>query len=324
MGSRERIAAVLACAARLRVGSRAQQALADPVRQPLLSDPPGPLKQERSGKGTSTDRVVEASSQRVVAVQREARHGGKVRRDDAFGRVAEDAFGGTDRDPLRDETSPEQAMELGLKGRKVAILATDGVEQVELIEPRKALDAAGAVTHVIAPKEGAIQGMNHDEKGDRIPVDRVLSSVRASEYDALLLPGGVANPDTLRMETAAVQFVREFMLAEKPVAAICHGPWLLVEAQAVSGRTLTSWPSLKTDIRNAGGQWVDLPVSVDEKLITSRKPDDIPAFNAAIVKEFGNRLDDARVDETSEQSLPASDPPPGPSAIGGECAARTP
>jgi protease I len=215
-------------------------------------------------------------------------------------------------------------MEFGLKGRKVAILATDGVEQVELIEPRKALDAAGAITHVIAPKEGAIQGMNHDEKGDEIRVDRVLSSVRASEYDALLLPGGVANPDTLRMETAAVQFVREFMLAEKPVAAICHGPWLLVEAQAVSGRTLTSWPSLKTDIRNAGGQWVDLPVSVDEKLITSRKPADIPAFSAAIVKEFGNRLDDTRVDETSEQSFPASDPPPGPSAIGGEGAARTP
>jgi protease I len=215
-------------------------------------------------------------------------------------------------------------MELGLKGRKVAILATDGVEQVELIEPRKALDAAGAVTHLIAPKEGAIQGMNHDEKGDQLPVDRPLSQVRASEYDALLLPGGVANPDTLRMDSAAVQFVREFMLADKPVAAICHGPWLLVEADAVSGRTLTSWPSLKTDIRNAGGQWVDQPVSIDDRLITSRKPADIPAFSAAIVKEFANRLDDARVDEMSEQSFPASDPPPGPSAIGGEGAALSP
>ena len=215
-------------------------------------------------------------------------------------------------------------MELGLKGRKVAILATDGVEQVELIEPRKALDAAGAVTQLIAPKEGAIQGMNHDEKGDQLPVDRPLSQVRASEYDALLLPGGVANPDTLRMDSAAVQFVREFMLADKPVAAICHGPWLLVEADAVSGRTLTSWPSLKTDIRNAGGQWVDQPVSIDDRLITSRKPADIPAFSAAIVKEFANRLDDARVDEMSEQSFPASDPPPGPSAIGGEGAALSP
>jgi protease I len=215
-------------------------------------------------------------------------------------------------------------MEFGLKGRKVAILATDGVEQVELTEPRKALDAAGAVTHLISPKEGAIQGMNHDAKGEMLPVDRALSQVHASEYDALLLPGGVANPDALRIEPAAVQFVREFMLAEKPVAAICHGPWLLVEAAAVTGRTLTSWPSLKTDIRNAGGRWVDQPVVVDDRLITSRKPSDIPAFSAAIVKEFGNRIDEARADELSEQSFPASDPPPGPSAIGGEGAALTP
>ncbi len=214
-------------------------------------------------------------------------------------------------------------MELGLKGHKVAILATDGVEQVELIEPRKALDAAGAVTHLISPKEGSIQGMNHDEKADMLPVDRPLSEVRASEYDALLLPGGVANPDALRLEPAAVQFVREFMLADKPVAAICHGPWLLVEAAAVSGRTLTSWPSLKTDIRNAGGQWVDQPVTIDDRLITSRKPADIPAFSAAIVKQFASRIEEARVDEMSEQSFPASDPPPGPSSIGGEGAALT-
>ena len=214
-------------------------------------------------------------------------------------------------------------MELGLKGRKVAILATDGVEQVELIEPRKALDAAGAVTHLVSPKDGAIQGMNHDEKGEMLPVDRRLADVHASEYDALLLPGGVANPDTLRMDQGAVQFVREFMLSEKPVAAICHGPWLLVEAGAVAGRTLTSWPSLKTDVRNAGGQWVDQPVTVDDRLITSRKPADIPAFSAAIVKQFANRMDEARVDELSEQSFPASDPPPGPSSIGGEGAALT-
>jgi protease I len=214
-------------------------------------------------------------------------------------------------------------MELGLKGHKVAILATDGVEQVELVEPRKALDAAGAVTHLISPKEGAIQGVNHDEKGDMLKVDRPLSEVRASEYDALLLPGGVANPDALRMVPAAVQFVREFMLSEKPVAAICHGPWLLVEAGAVSGRTLTSWPSIKTDIRNAGGEWVDQPVAIDDRLITSRKPSDIPAFSAAFVKQFANGIDEARVDELSEQSFPASDPPPGPSSIGGEGAALT-
>ena len=215
-------------------------------------------------------------------------------------------------------------MEFGLKGRRVAILATDGVEQVELTEPRKALDAAGAVTHVIAPKGGTIQAMNHDDKGDQIAVDRVLADAHASEYDALLLPGGVANPDRLRMDKNAVQFVREFMLSEKPVAAICHGPWLLVEADAVAGRRLTSWPSLQTDIRNAGGEWVDSEVQVDHKLVTSRKPADIPAFSAAITREFANRIDEATVDELSEQSFPASDPPPSPSSIGGEGAARSP
>jgi protease I len=133
----------------------------------------------------------------------------------------------------------------------------------------------------------------------------------------------VANPDTLRMDQAAVQFVREFMLADKPVAAICHGPWLLVEAGALQGRRLTSWPSLQTDIRNAGGEWVDDTVVVDDRLVTSRKPADIPAFNAAIVREFAGRLDDRQVDEMSEQSFPASDPPPSPTAIGGEGAART-
>jgi protease I len=215
-------------------------------------------------------------------------------------------------------------MKNSLNGTKVAILATDGVEQIELVEPRKALDDAGAVTHLISPNEGTIQAMNHDEKGDRLKVDRVLGDARASEYDALLLPGGVANPDRLRTDARAVQFVKEFMLSEKPVGAICHGPWLLVEANAVAGRTLTSWPSLQTDIRNAGGEWVDRPVQEDERLITSRKPDDIPQFNEAIVRGFaGLAGSDALVDQTSEQSFPASDPPPGPSAIGGEGAARS-
>jgi protease I len=211
-----------------------------------------------------------------------------------------------------------------LRGRKVAILATDGVEQIELEEPRKALDAAGAVTHLIAPEDGSIQAMNHDEKGARLPVDRVLGNVHARDYDALLLPGGVANPDRLRTNEQAVQFVREFMLSEKPVAAICHGPWMLVEANAVAGRTLTSWPSLKTDIRNAGGDWVDEVVRVDDRLITSRKPDDLPRFNAVMVREFANsRQADASAQSVSEQSFPASDPPPGPTAIGGEGAARS-
>ena len=215
-------------------------------------------------------------------------------------------------------------MEAGLKGRRVAILATDGVEQVELEEPRKALDEAGALTHLIALEEGSIQAMNHDEKGARIPVDRIIADARPSEYDALLLPGGVANPDRLRMDQRAVQFVREFMLSEKPVAAICHAPWMLVEANAVAGRTLTSWPSLQTDIRNAGGEWVDEKVRVDDRLITSRKPADLPEFCQAIVKEFASAIDvTERLDLVGEQSFPASDPPPGPSAIGGEGAART-
>lgn len=214
-------------------------------------------------------------------------------------------------------------MNLGLKGRRVAILATDGVEQVELEEPRRALDAAGAVTHLISPKQDSVQAMNHDEKGARIPVDRMLSDVRPADYDALVLPGGVANPDQLRTDEKAVQFVREFMLSDKPVAAICHGAWMLVEAGAVQGRVLTSWPSLKTDIRNAGGEWVDEAVRVDDKLITSRKPADLPRFCATIVKEFAKHIDDARIDSVSEQSFPASDPPPGPSAIGGEGAARS-
>ena len=213
-------------------------------------------------------------------------------------------------------------MDSGLKGRKVAILATDGVEQVELEQPRRALEDAGAETHLVAPKGKSIQAMNHDEKGARFPIDRLLDDVRPSEYDALLIPGGVANPDALRTDQRAVQFVREFMLAEKPVAAICHGPWMLVEAGAVAGRTLTSWPSLQTDIRNAGGQWVDEVVRVDDRLITSRKPEDLPRFCATIVKEFAARLEETRVDSVSEQSFPASDPPPGPSAIGGLGAAR--
>jgi len=213
-------------------------------------------------------------------------------------------------------------MKTELSGRRVAILATDGVEQVELEQPRKALDEAGAITQIVSPKADGIQAMNHDEKGATLPVDRVLGDVHASDYDALLLPGGVANPDTLRTDQNAVQFVREFMLADKPVAAICHGPWLLVEAGAVGGRRLTSWPSLQTDIRNAGGEWVDEQVQVDDRLVTSRKPADIPAFNAAMLRVFAERADD-RVDEMSEQSFPASDPPPSPTAIGGEGAART-
>ena len=170
-----------------------------------------------------------------------------------------------------------------LTGMRIAILATDGVEQVELLKPREALQQAGAQTDVIAPKEGSIKGWNHTEWGQQIPVDRPLSQATASNYDALMLPGGVMNPDHLRQDRKAVQFVKAFFDAHKPVAAICHAPWMLVEANVLEGRRVTSWPSLETDIRNAGGFWVDEPVVVDNGLVTSRKPDDIPAFNEQMV-----------------------------------------
>ena len=206
-------------------------------------------------------------------------------------------------------------MTIGLEGRRVAILATDGVEQVELVEPRNALDAAGAETQLVSLKPGTIQAYHHLDKGDTFEVDATVDEAMASQFDALFIPGGVANPDAMRMNPRAVQFVREFMVSDKPVAAICHAAWMLVEADAVAGRTLTSWPSLKTDIQNAKGDWVDREVVVDEKLVTSRKPADLPAFNAAIVKEFANRIEEAKVDQLSEQSFPASDAPPGPAAL---------
>jgi protease I len=173
-----------------------------------------------------------------------------------------------------------------LQGKKVAIIAADMVEQVELVEPRKALDAAGAETHLISLKPGEIQGFNHFEPGDKHRVDRTIEEVDAAEYDALMIPGGVGNPDQLRGDENVVSFVRDFFAAGKPVAAICHAPWVLVEAGVVRDRTLTSWPTLQTDIRNAGGNWVDEEVVVDSCLVTSRKPDDLPAFNEKMVEEF--------------------------------------
>src|SRR5579864_5358846 len=173
-----------------------------------------------------------------------------------------------------------------LNGRRVAILVTDGFEQVEMTRPREALQQAGATTELITPEGKEVQGMNHSEKADKFRPEKSLASARAEDYDALLLPGGVANPDRLRMLPEAVHFVEQFIQSEKPVAAICHGPWLLVEAGAVKGRTVTSWPSLKTDIKNAGGNWVDREVVVDRGLVTSRKPDDIPAFNRKMIEEF--------------------------------------
>jgi protease I len=177
-----------------------------------------------------------------------------------------------------------------LKGVKVAILVAEGFEQVELSEPQKALENAGAETRIVSPASGEVQRWNHFEKGDKFPVDVPLEQANSRDFDALLLPGGVANPDQLRMVPKAVQFVREFCDAAKPVASICHGPWILIEAGAVRGRTVTSWPSLKTDLINAGAKWVDREVIADIGLITSRNPDDIPAFNRKIVEQFAQGM----------------------------------
>ena len=174
-----------------------------------------------------------------------------------------------------------------LNGMKVAILVADGFEQAELAEPRKALDEAGAETLIVSPAQGHVQGWKHFDKADKFAVDVPLDKADAEMFDVLLLPGGVANPDQLRTLPKAVAFVRAFFDAGKPVAAICHGPWTLVEADVVSGRTITSWPSLKTDLKNAGAHWVDREVVVDDGLVSSRKPADIPAFNRNMIDEFG-------------------------------------
>ena len=189
-----------------------------------------------------------------------------------------------------------------LDGKRIAFLATDGVEQVELTEPRKAVEQEGAETELISLEEGQIQGFEHLDKSDKFDVDRAVKDADASDYDGLVLPGGVANPDFLRTDEDAVQFVRAFFEAGKPVGAICHGPWTLVEADVVRDLTLTSWPSLKTDIRNAGGNWVDEEVHVDKGLTTSRKPDDIPAFNDKIVEEFCEGRHEQLAAATSEAS----------------------
>lgn len=173
-----------------------------------------------------------------------------------------------------------------LKGKRIAFLLTDGFEQVEFTQPWQAVKNAGATVELVSLKKGSIQGFNHTDKGDSFKVDKTVDEVKASDYHGLVLPGGVHNPDALRTNKQAVQFVRDFFKQHKPVSAICHGPWTLIEAGVVEGRTLTSWPSLKTDIENAGGKWVDREVVVDEGLTTSRNPDDLDAFCAKTVEEF--------------------------------------
>jgi protease I len=174
-----------------------------------------------------------------------------------------------------------------LNGKKIAFLmANEGVEEVELTEPLKAVQDAGAETEILAPEQGDIQAFNHLDKGQTYEAVKAVGDASADDYDGLVLPGGVANPDNLRTHPEAVSFVRDFFAAGKPAGVICHAPWTLIEADVVKGRTVTSWPSLRTDLRNAGAKWVDEKVVTDEGLVTSRKPDDIPAFNAKIVEEF--------------------------------------
>jgi protease I len=180
----------------------------------------------------------------------------------------------------------QQGDSQSVKGKKVAILATDGFEQVELTEPRKALDAAGAETRVVSPKSGTIRGWNFTNWGDEVKVDMQLDQAQPDDFDALLLPGGVMNPDKLRMDDKAVAFVEAFFDAGKPVAAICHGPWTIIEADAAEGRRIAAWPSLKTDLRNAGAEWVDEEACVDGNLVSARKPEDIPAFNREMLALF--------------------------------------
>jgi protease I len=173
-----------------------------------------------------------------------------------------------------------------LNGKKVAILVTDGFEQIELTKPRQALNDAGADTKIVSPKDGKVRGWNHTEWGTELPVDVPLKRAIVRDFDALLLPGGVINPDKLRMIPEAVQFVKSFFQENKPVAAICHGSWSIIEAGEAKGRRIASWPSLKTDLRNAGAEWVDEEAVTDGNIVSSRKPDDIPAFNRAMIELF--------------------------------------
>ncbi len=177
-----------------------------------------------------------------------------------------------------------------LNDKRIAFLATDGVEQIELTEPWKAVESAGAEPVLVAPEPGEILGMDHIDKGDTFQVDETTGDVNAGDFDGLVLPGGVVNADAIRMDEDAVVFVRDFFLAGKPVGVICHGPWILIEAGVLEGRTITSWPSLRTDIENAGGKWVDEECRVDKGLVSSRKPDDLPAFCSKIVEEFAEGI----------------------------------
>lgn len=190
-------------------------------------------------------------------------------------------------------------MSKDLNGKKVAILVTNGFEQVELTKPKAALEEAGAKTEIVSPAKGSVKAWEFTDWGSEFPVDTPLDQARPDDYDALLLPGGVMNPDNLRADSTAVRFVKAFFESGKPIAAICHGPWTLIEADAVKGKTLTSYPSIKTDLKNAGANWVDKEVVVDQGLVTSRNPDDIPAFNRKMIEEIGEGVHRERAQESA-------------------------
>lgn len=191
----------------------------------------------------------------------------------------------------------QKQQDRSLEGKKVAILVTDGFEQVELVEPRRALDAAGAQTRVVSPKTDKVRGWNYTDWGDDVKVDVTLEQARAEDFDALLLPGGVINPDALRVDDRAVEFASAFFEAGKPVASICHGPWMVIESGAAVGRRIASWPSLRTDLTHAGAEWVDEEVCVDTNLVTSRKPEDIPAFNREMLKLFARAPEELQAEQ---------------------------
>jgi protease I len=203
-----------------------------------------------------------------------------------------------------------------LTGRKVAVLATDGVEQVELTAPWQALKEARAEVRLVSIKPGTIQGFINEEKADTFQVDDIAGGVSARDFDALVIPGGIRNTEALRATPDAVEFVRGFMEADKPVAAICHAPRLLVEANAVQGRTLTSHPEIADEITSAGGSWVDKQASVDQRLLTSRRVEDLPAFCGNLISMLASAIDERRLDKMVEQTFPASDPLPGPISLG--------
>jgi protease I len=186
-----------------------------------------------------------------------------------------------------------------LRNKRIAALVENGFEQVELTDPKQALENAGAKVDIVSPQRDKVKGWEHTNWGDEFSVDRSLSDAHGDDYDALLLPGGVMNPDRLRTNPQAVSFVKEFVDAHKPIAAICHGPWTLIEAGAVKGRTMTSWPSLQSDLKNAGARWVDKECVVDNGLVTSRKPDDLPAFNRKMIEEFAEGVHDRHANEPS-------------------------